>query len=237
MINITRSGNNVIVTSDNPRAFNIGNGELSIPMNSIYYFLDDESDFIQFNSLTEDGEILFNGVIGDIQVNGNIVTREDIKVQLDSVLNSSAGGSSAGVESVNGISGAVTLKTINGNEITGLGDITIEGGGSSGIEYIAFSETPSDYDKFYGGVKFFTSWVDLNGDGSQETLDVRIGGKLIDGSDASALWYGFTSSDNSILLGDYSSRLDLKVNEWVGTQSEYDALGSYDSGCTYYITE
>ena len=130
MINITRSGNNVIVTSDNPKAFNISNGELSVPMNSIYYVLDEESDFIQFNSLDEKGEILFNGVIGDIQVNGTLVTREDIQVQLDSVFNTASGsGGNSGVESVNGMTGAVTLKTINGQELTGLGDITIEGGG------------------------------------------------------------------------------------------------------------
>lgn len=129
MINITRSGNNVIVTSDNPKAFNISNGELSVPMNSIYYVLDEESDFIQFNSIDEKGEILFNGVIGDIQVNGTLVTREDIQVQLDSVFNTAGGsGGNSGVESVNGMTGAVTLKTINGQELTGLGDITIEGG-------------------------------------------------------------------------------------------------------------
>lgn len=129
MINITRSGNNVIVTSDNPKAFNISNGELSVPMNSIYYVLDEKSDFIQFNSLDEKGEILFNGVIGDIQVNGTLVTREDIQVQLDSVFNTAGGsGGNSGVESVNGMTGAVTLKTINGQELTGLGDITIEGG-------------------------------------------------------------------------------------------------------------
>ena len=333
MINITRSGNNVIVTSDNPKAFNISNGELSVPMNSIYYVLDEESDFIQFNSIDEKGEILFNGVIGDIQVNGTLVTREDIQVQLDSVFNSASGGgsASAGVNSINGFQGDVNIKSINGESLIGSGDITIEGGsgveainigetiedwtqktgivslytlfydgsydvsidgmsfyglkpidssivlenaggtvngnfrcgikvnednfktingesifgsgditiegGSSGVEYVGVGENPSDWDKFYGGVKLYTSWIDLDDDSLQETLDVRVGGLLQDGTDAGTLWYGFTSTDNSILLSSYSSRLNLKVNEWIGTQAEYDALGTYDSNCTYYITE
>lgn len=104
MINITKQGNNVIVTSDNPNSFHIGNGELSVPLNTIYYVLDDESDFIQFNS-TEKGKILFNGTIGDIQVNGNIVNRDNILMELDNVFNSAAtggeGGSAAGVSAIN----------------------------------------------------------------------------------------------------------------------------------------
>ena len=128
MINITKQGNNVIVTSDNPNSFNISNGELSVPLNTIYYVLDDESDFIQFNS-TEEGNILFNGTIGQIQVNGNIVTRDNILIELDNVFNSSGSGggtASAGVNSINGYQGDVRIKTVNGTSLIGSGDITIE---------------------------------------------------------------------------------------------------------------
>ena len=128
MINITKQGNNVIVTSDNPSSFNISNGELSVPLNTIYYVLDDESDFIQFNS-TEEGNILFNGTIGQIQVNGNIVTRDNILMELDNVFNSSGSGggtASAGVNSINGYQGDVRIKTVNGTSLIGSGDITIE---------------------------------------------------------------------------------------------------------------
>lgn len=131
MINITKQGNNVIVTSDNPNSFHIGNGELSVPLNTIYYVLDDESDFIQFNS-TEKGKILFNGTIGDIQVNGNIVNRENILMELDNVFNSAATsgeGGTAGVLSINGYDGYINLKSINGQSLIGSGNITIEGGG------------------------------------------------------------------------------------------------------------
>lgn len=236
MINITRSGNNVIVTSDNPKAFNISNGELSVPLNSIYYVLDDESDFIQFNSLDEKGEILFNGLIGDIQVNGTLVTREDIQVQLDSVFNTAGGsGGNSGVESVNGMTGAVTLKTINGQELTGLGNITIEGGssGSAGVEAIDVGGI------YLKGILSFNASTES----SDSSWRVGLNGQMYDATtgeyygEGGALIFGVKSSNNSIIVTDGGSLADLKVNEWIGTQAEYDALGTYNSNCTYYITE
>ena len=145
MINITKQGNNVIVTSDNPNSFYIGNGELSVPLNTIYYVLDDESDFIQFNS-TEEGRILFNGTIGQIQVNGNIVNRENILMELDNVFNSAATGGeggTAGVLSINGYDGYINLKSINGQSLIGSGDIQIQGGSADLSNYYTKSEIDS----------------------------------------------------------------------------------------------
>lgn len=263
MINITRSGNNVIVTSDNPKAFNISNGELSVPMNSIYYVLDEESDFIQFNSIDEKGEILFNGVIGDIQVNGTLVTREDIQVQLDSVFNSASGGSSSGgdvdlsdyynksevdtitnslvtnvavmggdriavIQKNGNVPSEIYFPTINGQQILGVeGDITIEGGGSSGVEAINIGQTIEDWAQKTGIVSFYTNFYD-------GSYDVNISGTS---------FYGLKPIDSSIILENAGGtvngnfRCGIKVNEWTGTQSEYDALGTYDSGCTYNIIE
>ena len=282
MINITKQGNNVIVTSDNPNSFHIGNGELSVPLNTIYYVLDDESDFIQFNS-TEKGKILFNGTIGDIQVNGNIVNRENILMELDNVFNSAATGGeggTAGVLSINGYDGYINLKsingqsligsgnieisggepeqyikilgeeynnnliwymnqsddyreikfkTINGNTIMGEGNITVEGGegGTAGVEAINIGIDVQDWTQKTGIVTFYTSMYD----GSYEVA--------VDGMS----FFGLKPADDTIIIeqGDGTVngcfRGTIKVNEWTGTQSEYDALGTYDSGCTYYIIE
>lgn len=268
MINITRSGNNVIVTSDNPKAFNISNGELSVPMNSIYYVLDEESDFIQFNSLDEKGEILFNGVIGDIQVNGTLVTREDIQVKLDSVFNSASGGSSSGgdidtskfityvgmmgdtrIAVMNGddnILNEIYFPTINGQQILGVeGNITIEGGGSieysagngisiadntitnTGVTAINLGEPLSESFQKKGIVKLYSQFYDSG-------YEVAVNGTSV---------FGLKPIDGSIVLENagYSAngnfRCGIKVNEWTGTQAQYDALGTYDSGCTYNIIE
>lgn len=318
MINITKQGNNVIVTSDNPNSFHIGNGELSVPLNTIYYVLDDESDFIQFNS-TEKGKILFNGTIGQIQVNGNIVNRENILMELDNVFNSAATGGeggTAGVLSINGYDGYINLKSINGQSLIGTGDIEISGGegGTAGVNKIIMGDEDYGWNAYQGDIKLTNGWVDLDDDGAQETYDIRIGD-----NSGSSLWFGFNSTDNSIKIEDNGSRLSftvnpdilggggstagveainigeevqdwtqktgivslytlfydgsydvsidgtsfyglkpiddtikleyaggtvngnfrcgIKVNEWTGTQSEYDALGTYDSGCTYNIIE
>ena len=181
MINITKQGNNVIVTSDNPNSFNISNGELSVPLNTIYYVLDDESDFIQFNS-TEEGNILFNGTIGQIQVNGNIVTRDNILMELDNVFNSAAiagEGGTAGVLSINGYDGYINLKSINGQSLIGSGDITIEGG--------SVEETDPIFTKWKNG-----SSIAIGQNNTAAYNGVNIG---VDNGDANA----------SILIGQYLS--------------------------------
>lgn len=290
MINITKQGNNVIVTSDNPNSFYIGNGELSVPLNTIYYVLDDESDFIQFNS-TEEGRILFNGTIGQIQVNGNIVNRENILMELDNVFNSAATGGeggTAGVLAINGYDGYINIKsvngqsligsgnieisggepeqyikmlgeeypnnliwytnekddyreikfkTINGNSIMGEGNITIEGGegGTAGVNKIIMGEEDYGWNAYQGDIKLSTGFTSF--DEGDTGYDIAIGGKDINGFDSGSMWFGFRSTNGSLLLEDGGGRVDLKVNEWIGTQSEYDALGTYNSGCTYNIIE
>lgn len=188
MINITKQGNNVIVTSDNPNSFYIGKGELSVPLNTIYYVLDDETDFIQFNS-TEEGRILFNGTIGQIQVNGNIVNRENILMELDNVFNSAATGGeggTAGVLAINGYDGYINLKSINGQSIIGSGDITIEGGGGStaGVEAINIGRQIQDWTQKTGVVPFYTELYD-------GSYDVAIGGTS---------FFGLKPADDTIII-------------------------------------
>ena len=222
MINITKQGNNVIVTSDNPNSFNISNGELSVPLNTIYYVLDDESDFIQFNS-TEEGNILFNGTIGQIQVNGNIVTRDNILMELDNVFNSAAiagEGGTAGVNSINGYQGDVRIKTVNGTSLIGSGDITIEGGSSTETDPI------------------FTEWknsmnVSLGKDSSSEETSISIGSNAVSVGqsiaigrgaknttfDQVAIGYNIKNDDtyytniNNVLKGDENKHAYIKDND------------------------
>ena len=214
MINITKQGNNVIVTSDNPNSFHIGNGELSVPLNTIYYVLDDESDFIQFNS-TEKGKILFNGTIGDIQVNGNIVNRENILMELDNVFNSAATGGeggTAGVLAINGYDGYINLKSINGQSLIGSGNITIEGGegGTAGVNKLILGEQDYGWNTYSGDVKLKSNWVQF--DEGDTGYDISVEGKDINGNDSGSMWFGFRSTDDSLLLEDAGGRLNLKVN-------------------------
>ena len=214
MINITKQGNNVIVTSDNPNSFHIGNGELSVPLNTIYYVLDDESDFIQFNS-TEKGKILFNGTIGDIQVNGNIVNRENILMELDNVFNSAATGGeggTAGVLSINGYDGYINLKSINGQSLIGSGNIEIEGGegGTAGVNKLILGEEDYGWNTYKGDVKLKSNFITF--DEGDTGYDIGVAGMSEEGVATGTLWFGFRSTDDSLLIEDAGGRIDLKVN-------------------------
>ena len=128
-------------------------------------------------------------------------------------------------------SNELKFKTINGESILGDGNITIEGGSggsSAGVSKIILGEEDYGWNAYDGNINLLTSLFDLGSDGV--FYDVRVGN-----NNGNSVWFGFTSSNQSLKIGEYSSRINLIVNEWVGTQEEYDALGEYDNNCTYYI--
>ena len=131
MFNIQKQGSSLLITSSDNTQFPYKDGKMSIPMNSITYVID-ESNYIAFRSASNN-DILFSANIDDIQINGSTVGKDDFILTFDAVANSTASGgggtASAGVNSLNGFQGDLTLKTINGKNIIGSGDITIEGGG------------------------------------------------------------------------------------------------------------
>ena len=128
MFNISKQGSSLLITSNDNSQFPWKDGQMSLPMNSVVYVID-ESDYIVFKSASNN-DILFTALIDEIQINGTNVTKDDFILTFDNVANSAGGGgsASAGVNSLNGLQGDLQLKTINGNEIIGSGDITIEGG-------------------------------------------------------------------------------------------------------------
>lgn len=134
MININKSGDSLLITSYNNSQFPWSDGELSVPLNSVYFILENDTDFLVFRSIHTD-EKLFTALIDEIQINGQQATRDNIVQLFDSVANTIVSGDGtiiAGVESLNGLSGALFIKSINGQSLLGTGDITIEGG-SGGI--------------------------------------------------------------------------------------------------------
>ena len=289
MFNITKQGSSLLITSNDNSQFPWKDGQMSLPMNSVVYVID-ESDYIAFRSASNN-DILFTALIDEIQINGTNVTKDDFILTFDNVANSAGGGggsASAGVNSINGFQGDLTLKTVNGNSLIGSGDITIEGGGGSasagvnsingfqgdltlktvngnsligsgdltlktvngnsligsgditieggGVSSVIVGETSTITNTFVGDVKFFPQYLDF-GDGEIYWQFV-MNGNAEDGNNYNSTFGGFTSNSKSIKISQSDSKTaSLDVNEWIGTQSEYNALGTYDSGCTYYITE
>ena len=129
MFNISKQGSSLLITSNDNSQFPWKDGQMSLPMNSVVYVID-ESDYIAFRSASNN-DILFTALIDEIQINGTNVTKDDFILQFDNVANSAGGGggsASAGVNSINGFQGDLTLKTVNGNSLIGSGNIEISGG-------------------------------------------------------------------------------------------------------------
>lgn len=129
MINILKQGSSLLITSDNNQ-FPWRDGKMSVPLNSIAYIID-ESDYVTFRSVANN-DILFTSLIGELKINDESVSKDDLITMFDSVANSSGSGgggtASAGVNSINGFQGDVRIKTVNGKSLIGSGDIEIKGG-------------------------------------------------------------------------------------------------------------
>lgn len=206
MFNISKQGSSLLITSNDNSQFPWKDGQMSLPMNSVVYVID-ESDYIVFKSASNN-DILFTALIDEIQINGTNVTKDDFILQFDNVANSAGGGggsASAGVNSINGFQGDLTLKSINGQSLIGAGNIEIEGGEGStaGVEAINIGEEIQDWTQKTGIVPVYTSFYD-------GSYDVAIGGTS---------FYGLKPVDNSIVLENAGGtvngnfRCGIKVNE------------------------
>lgn len=204
MFNISKQGSSLLITSNDNSQFPWKDGQMSLPMNSVVYVID-ESDYIAFRSASNN-DILFTALIDEIQINGTNVTKDDFILQFDNVANSAGGGggsASAGVNSINGFQGDLTLKSINGQSLIGSGDIEISGGSTAGVSAINIGEEVQDWTQKTGVVSFFTKFYD-------GSYDVNINGTS---------FYGLKPIDDSIVLENagYTAngnfRCGVKVNE------------------------
>ena len=89
MIKISKQNNSLIVEGiDN--VFYPNNGDNSYPLNSLIV-VTDNSDMATFRSVATN-DVLFSGLIKDITINGEVVTKDNIIQKFDAVSNSSTGG-------------------------------------------------------------------------------------------------------------------------------------------------
>ena len=161
MIKISKQNNSLIVEGiDN--VFYPNNGDNSYPLNSLIV-VTDNSDMATFRSVATN-DVLFSGLINNITINGEAVTKDNIIQKFDAVSNSSTGGGGtvdaytkeeadnkfstkdelAAVETAMGnkqdtlVSGT-NIKTVNSQSILGEGNIEVSGG----IKTYEASEVPS----------------------------------------------------------------------------------------------
>lgn len=89
MIKISKQNNSLIVEGIE-NAFYINNGDNSYPLNSLIV-VTDKSDMATFRSVATN-DVLFSGLIQNIIINGEAVTKDNIIEKFDTVSNSSTGG-------------------------------------------------------------------------------------------------------------------------------------------------
>ena len=95
MIKISKQNNSLIVEGiDN--VFYPNNGDNSYPLNSLIV-VTDNSDMATFRSVATN-DVLFSGLINNITINGEAVTKDTIIEKLDAVSNSSTGGGGGTVD-------------------------------------------------------------------------------------------------------------------------------------------
>ena len=89
MIKISKQNNSLIVEGIE-NAFYPNNGDNSYPLNSLIV-VTDNSDMATFRSVATN-DVLFSGLIKNITINGEAVTKDNIIQKFDAVSNSSTGG-------------------------------------------------------------------------------------------------------------------------------------------------
>ena len=89
MIKISKQNNSLIVEGIE-NVFYPNNGDNSYPLNSLIV-VTDNSDMATFRSVATN-DVLFSGLIQNITINGEAVTKDNIIQKFDAVSNSSTGG-------------------------------------------------------------------------------------------------------------------------------------------------
>ena len=89
MLKISKQNNALIVIGEN-NDFYVNNGQNSYPLNSLIV-VTDNSDMATFRSVATN-DVLFSGLIQNITINGEAVTKDNIIQKFDAVSNSSTGG-------------------------------------------------------------------------------------------------------------------------------------------------
>lgn len=116
MIKISKSGNSILVEGlDN--VFYPDNGKLTFPSNSLILTID-ESNMATFKSAANN-DVMFSGLIENITISGEAVTKDDIISKFGVIAYSSGGGGGTGaVDSVNGQTGDVIITAASLGAIT-----------------------------------------------------------------------------------------------------------------------
>ena len=221
MIKISKQNNSLIVEGiDN--VFYPNNGDNSYPLNSLIV-VTDNSDMATFRSVATN-DVLFSGLIKDITINGEAVTKDNIIQKFDAVSNSSTGGGGGGTVD------AYTKEEAD-NKFASKDELT-------NVQTVA-----NDADTKVDALTPRVEGIETAMNDKQDLLESGTNIKTI--NNESVLGEGnievtipdATTATSGAMSAADKTKLDSISNEWTGTQQEYDALTTKDNNTIYYVTE
>jgi hypothetical protein len=98
------------------------------------------------------------------------------------------------------------------------------GGGSvtAGVNKLILGEEDFGWNSYQGDVKLKSNFITF--DEGDTGYDIGVSGEDVNGNESGSMWFGFRSTDGSLLLEDGGGRLDLKVNPDILGGSETDPI-------------
>lgn len=99
MITITSNSNNLVITNTDKFGYPFQDGQLTLPINSLVYTLENNSDYITFRSAANN-DVLFAGNIGNITIDGTVVTRDNFVDTFNGIAYASVGSGSGSGSSI-----------------------------------------------------------------------------------------------------------------------------------------
>ena len=98
------------------------------------------------------------------------------------------------------------------------------GGGSvtAGVNKLILGEEDYGWNTYQGNVKLKSGFIQF--DEGDTGYDIGVSGEDVNGNESGSMWFGFRSTDGSLLLEDGGGRLDLKINPDILGGSETDPI-------------
>lgn len=151
-----------------------------------------------------------------------------------------SGGTGSGVSSLDGQTGALTLKTINGNGLLGTGDISISGSPEEVISS-AVTEANTYTDNRIGELRIPDKTSDLENDSgfitSAETANFVTSAQTKEQIEE---YHYATSADTEQAISTATQNMVVSTSIrtiWVGTSQQYEAITTKDPNTLYFIND
>ena len=235
MLQIVKQGNSLVVKGINHSHYPY-NGTIEIPLNSVICVIEEASDIVTFRSASN-YDILFSGVISEVTINGNAVTKDTIAEAFGEASNvPTGGGGEGGTTNYNDLSNKPTL---NGKTLVGA--VTID-----------IPEVPTNVSAFTNDAGYLTEHQDISGKADKSEIPTKtsqltndsgyltqhqdISGKA-DKSEIPTKTSQLTNDSGFLTQHQDISGLATKteVNEGLATKAEKDASYTKSESDTRYL--